>query len=501
MRPSQFLKITLALVGIVLMTHLLSPRSARIVAADPPPPQSPIPGAGPIFAPNSSEKVVRAFYEGMAASGHYNLARHWEPANTATHSGGSGQGDAVVLTWSIIPDGTPMAGLIVIPGCDSDLQTIFNATYGEGVWQAKIAEIFETQWAGLTGNLYVHEPNDDGAAWPGSPGELGLRGDIRIGGCAIDGDNGILAYNLFPNNGDMRIDSTDSFYAPTVLDTGLFNVVAHEHGHGSGVMHVCPTDETKLMEPFLTFSFIGMQHDDIRAAQRQYGDRYESADNGSTFTRTDNDSAATASDLALASVGTVTTLQHVSIDDDADQDFFRISLPSDVILQSLSLQPIGFQYEDGDQSLLTGQCQPGTLIDSKLVHDLDLQLLDSDGTTVLATADDAPAGEPETLSDLPLSMGDKYIRIYPSSSTDDIQLYELELLLIPASGPTATATAPGTPTLSPTPEATATLTPPASAIEFEGLQTHSRSSHSWLLALLGLTLTGATLLVAERRRR
>ena len=101
---------------------------------------------------------------------------------------------------------------------------------------------------------------------------LGQRGDIRIGGCVIDGNFGILGYNFFPSNGDMKLESMDAFFQLTPLNAGFHNVFSHEHGHGAGLEHVCPVNASKLMEPFVTTSFIGLQHDDFRAAQRHYGD-------------------------------------------------------------------------------------------------------------------------------------------------------------------------------------------------------------------------------------
>ena len=69
----------------------------------------------------------------------------------------------------------------------------------------------------------------------------------------ITGNFGILAYNFFPNSGDMVIDVPDSFYNNTSNNSlGLRNTLAHEHGHGLGLSHVCPVNQTKLMEPFIS---------------------------------------------------------------------------------------------------------------------------------------------------------------------------------------------------------------------------------------------------------
>jgi hypothetical protein len=76
-------------------------------------------------------------------------------------------------------------------------------------------------WAAVSGLTFVYESFDDGAPQGGSNrGIQGVRGDVRVGGAAVDGDFGILAYNYFPSNGgnsgfdgDMVLDTSDAFYA------------------------------------------------------------------------------------------------------------------------------------------------------------------------------------------------------------------------------------------------------------------------------------------------
>src|SRR5262249_5618035 len=138
----------------------------------------------------------------------------------------------------------------------------------------------------------------------------------RISGHSIDGNAGILAYNYFPDNGDMVIDAGDSFFTDTSGNSlRLRNTMAHEHGHGQGYEHVCPVDQTKLMEPFLSTAFDGPQHDDTLAGNRGYGDDLE-----------DNDSAGTATSLGSLGNGT-TTVSGVSADDGGSEaDFYRFSV-------------------------------------------------------------------------------------------------------------------------------------------------------------------------------
>jgi len=144
------------------------------------------------------------------------------------------QGDPVTITWSILPDGTAIASNGSIPSESSDpsnLIAFLNGIYGNQVtWLALMQQTFD-RWEELTGIRYVYEPNDDGAAFPSSDGDLGVRGDVRIGGHYIDGGFNTLAYNYGPPRGDMVIDTGDSYFNTTSDNSLRFrNVIAHEHG-------------------------------------------------------------------------------------------------------------------------------------------------------------------------------------------------------------------------------------------------------------------------------
>ena len=232
-------------------------------------------------------------------------------------------------------------------------------------WKAKFAQAF-TEWSALTGIRY-QEVTDDGAAFPGSPGQLGARGDVRISSHPIDGQYGILAYNYFPNTGDMVMDAGEP-WANTNNDYRFMrNILAHEHGHGLGISHVCPINQTKLMEPYLALSFDGPQHDEIRAGQRNYGDRYEN-----------NDTYSSATDLGAAT-GTV-TINNVSTDNAADNDWYRFTVSAGAQV-SATLTPVGTSYNTDPQSN-TGACGPGsTALNTLDDQNLDLRLYGADGST------------------------------------------------------------------------------------------------------------------------
>ena len=236
------------------------------------------------FAPDTDASEVEKFYKafhnlkvslGIADAEKYNNTGRW--STTARSGGGLSQGDSTTLTWSYVPDGTEIANNCDgDPGDVSDFIAFFNGIYGPPTtpgdlttapWHQKFVDMFE-DWSSKTGLTFVYEANDDGVPYASNvganPGVVGTRGDIRIGGARIDGNGGVLACNYFPNVGDMIIDTDDNFYSNN-SGLGVDNILAHEIGHGIGIRHVCPTNQTKLMEPFISTMFDGPQEDDYLA--------------------------------------------------------------------------------------------------------------------------------------------------------------------------------------------------------------------------------------------
>lgn len=348
---------------------------------------------------------------GVAAPKH-RLVTRWTA--TATDGGGLQYGQPTTITWSYVPDGTPLAGFAGEPSSPSNLQAWLDDLYGDfDTWHPIFVDMFE-RWSELTGNTYVYEPLDDGAGWPWAPGAVGRRGDVRIAGHRIDGSFGILAYNFFPDYGDMMMDTSDRWYDDTRQDSrGLRNVLAHEHGHGLGLAHVCPVNRTKLMEPFATRAFRGPQHDDIRGGQRGYGDPFEPSD-----------SPTEAHALGGAYPPGVAE-ELAGIDRDADEDWYRIEgLGADAVNGgeiSVRVTPNGLTYQEGPQ------CRDWRPLDSTIVRDLGFELVDADGSTVLETVDALGPGGDEEL-DAPLTAGDRFLRVF-SAPGADVQLYDFEVLV------------------------------------------------------------------------
>lgn len=324
---------------------------------------------------------------------------------TYTASGGTGGfGSPITLTYSFIPDGTYIGGGAGEPASDSWLFSRMNTIfYGDtDAWQEIFAECF-ADWSGHTGVTYIYEPNDDGASFPSSSGYLGTRGDVRIGAHYIDGSSGTLAYNYFPNTGDMVMD-TSEYWHNSSQDYRFFrNVVCHEHGHGLGLEHVTPANGTKLMEAYLNTGFLGPQDDDIRGGNRLYGDNYE-----------DDDDYDEAQDLG-AFTGELVFVDR-SLDSSNDKDWFAFEVVGNGSLD-VTLDPIGsYYYLDG------------AWIDTDEILDLGFEILNgATGSNVLITVNDTSYGESETITGYPLSSGVHYLRVRRLVGDSDTQRYELTM--------------------------------------------------------------------------
>ncbi|GMQ85003.1 MAG: hypothetical protein BMS9Abin07_0568 [Acidimicrobiia bacterium] len=379
-------------------------------------------GMIPVFAPDTdpdyAQGVMGALL-GIQSEAQFTL--HWAPDSTALNNGGGLQGDALELTWSVIPDGTIMpAQFGGDTTCASNLIATFNAVYGAGVWQAEMQNVWN-DWTGKTGNVYTPAvalngngtPIDDGAAWPASSGVAGVRGDLRIGGCTIDGNFNILAYNFLPSFGDMKIESMDAFFSGNPITPHFHNVFSHEHGHGAGLLHVCPDDNTKLMEPVINLAFTGLQHDDIRGIQRGYGDRFEVINNP-------NDTQGAATVLAPVGGQTENTL---SLDSIGDTDWFQFPANAGDTLD-VTVTPDGLTYLEGNDPA-GDLCTSATPLNLNSLALQDLAFEIRDGAGVLTTVNATGAGAAEAVASFAVATTEThYIRVF-GTGTDDTQLYNL----------------------------------------------------------------------------
>ncbi len=326
------------------------------------------------------------------------------------------RGTPVTLTYSFVPDGTMVDGNVFLAFTEfhpSVLHARLDALFGsEEIWKQHFRDMFD-DWAQVTGNTYI-EVEDDGGLWQlDGPfaGQTG-RGDIRIGMVPVT-PTVFFAYNEFPERGNMVLDSNANWGRFGDPFPEWRNVLAHEHGHGLGLTHVCPQDGTKLMEPLINTAFIGPQLDDVLSAQYLYGDRFEPSDAPAE--------AVDLADLGLVASGAPLEIDTLSIDSAFDTDVYRVASSGRIRL-SLLLEPVGSTYPESPQ---TSECDTGDPFDALRLDDLRVDLIDPELITMLTLNASGP-GEPEQTADFPLDIeGDWFIRVAGQGINRPPQAYRL----------------------------------------------------------------------------
>ena len=382
------------------------------------------------FAPGTDPELVAAyelmfreqFWDQPVDGQRFNVAGRW--TSTATSGFIGGQGTPITLTYSFAPDGS-IADNLFGSNRSSQLFSWLNSIYGSpATWQSLFDSVF-SQWGDLIGVTYVRETNDDGVEANTQAGQLGVRGDVRIFAVSLDGNFNVLAYNNFPNAGDMVFDAFDSFFNNTGSSSRrLRNVAAHEHGHGLGFAHSCPQNATKLMEPSANTNFNGPQLDDILAGQRNYGDPLEP-----------NDTLFEPSDLGSFSIGSSDSITNVSLDDGFDQDWFRVEItqPMEFIAD---VAPDGGTFLTGAQNA-NGSCQAGSLNNFDDNLNLTVELRASNGTTSIAFANNTGFSGSEELRATVSTPGTYYLIVDSAGNEERIQRYSLDIStdIFPFDGP------------------------------------------------------------------
>jgi hypothetical protein len=301
---------------------------------------------------------------------------------TSTASGTSSRGAPATVTWSVVPDNSQLPTGLGEPASNSDLIEFLDGIHHGGsspggadlmqrTWWGLMDSAFE-RWDELSGIDFSYEPNDDGTrlGTTNSTGRgiLGTRGDYRIGGHSIDGQTSptFLAYNFFPNNSDMVIDTDEvNRWGNSSRNFILFrNMMMHEIGHGIGLNHVESADlfpvlpghqfGTFLMEPILSNRFDGPQFDDILGAHRLYGDIHE--ENGGNETYQTATMLGSLAPMQTLSIGTdaddtlvdSSDVDFVSLDGLSDTDFFKFSIATPKTVD-IVLTPKGPTYDEGGQ--------------------------------------------------------------------------------------------------------------------------------------------------------
>ena len=359
---------------------------------------------------------------------------------TNTSSGTSSLGSPAELTWSIVPNGTTLPRGLGEPSSPSNLISFLDGIHHGGAspggsdltqrdWFPLLEESFE-RWDALSGISFNYESNDDGAPLSSSNrGVLGRRGDHRISGHSIDGQTNptFLAYNFFPNHSDMVIDTDEinRWGNPENNFIRFRNMLMHEVGHGLGLNHLISNNANFLMEPFLATQFEGPQLDDILGIHRLYGDANEEGPgnddylNATSLGRFWPEQSTRVGTDAADTVVEFSDIDFLSIDDDSDVDFFRFTLLAPGFVD-LELTPVGPTYLEGPQNGSQRVFSTSTL------SDLSLSLWDSDGTTLLDTANDSGLGGVEQLEDVFLfKPGDYFVSV--EGAQNAAQFYELGL--------------------------------------------------------------------------
>jgi len=390
-----------------------------------------------------SAEIMALIERNMRGGGYgsrYNIGGRWNR--------GSG-GDPIALSWSFVPDGTiwgeaGQPGGAAASNLFSNLDARFGGIANRQTWITQFQRCFD-RWHALSGVTYTRIRNataewDDGAAWGNTGGST--RGDCRIGMHNIDGPGGILAYNYFPDVGDMMLDSSDNYAAGAPSYLTLRNVVMHEHGHGLGFNHVCPQGSpisggAKLMAPFIDTSFDGPQQDEIRAVQDNYGDPYEP-----------NNSSAAASVIATLTPGVANTIGNVpsptpagsallSIDNLGEQDWYRYTVDIPRLI-NVTVTPFGTTYFSSSQD---GNCTgTGATTNALAAADLLFDVRVSSGTQSWRIVNNTAAGALESLTNLLVSpAGNFFVKVYATGSMSESQLYKLTVTAQNVSlAPTAT---------------------------------------------------------------
>ena len=328
----------------------------------------------------------------------------------------SGRAQRASLTYSFVPDvtlwGNPNTARVE-SRLRADLELEFGtADVDRGRELIRQALGAWRRYAGLDYN----EVGDSGIQSDFTLTRRSTVGDIRIGGFNL-GDTGVLAYNFFPGSGgDMTINSfywqTDNsaYRSPGSNYRYLRNVIAHEHGHGLGLVHQVPCNQTKLMEPQLSTSFDVLTVDDRRGGNRNYGDRF--AGNQSNTAARDFGNLTTpalrsviANDLSLNGPWSSTN--------PSGADWFRFTIDTAQTV-TITAAPTGGSYQAGGQGsgCTASTAEPVVTLNATGAGDMNIELRNSAGTAILQTAASAGKGVSEVLTATNLQPGTYLVRVF-----------------------------------------------------------------------------------------
>lgn len=409
----------------------------------------------------------------------YTTGRCWVGA---AGIGEAGRSQPAQLTYSFPDEGTTWGLTCVVFGTGpNDLGAKLTAQFGSLDRGREMIRSSIAAWRKTSGLTYT-EVADDNSAQDMSATPVATRGDIRIGGWGFATGNGSnpLAYNAFPqepascNGGDMVLNTNyfTGLYFGNTLGNWLYfrNTIAHEHGHGLGMMHVVPCNQTKVMEPSISTGPILLSPDDVRGGIRNYGDRYSTINNHYSWSPKDfgNLTSPVVRSVVERALGVNGRMFYVSPTVSlSDDDYYRFTIGSTQNV-TITVDPTGYGPTGaccvsstcavltqvrctmaGGTWVLRGTCSPtpcgaatfpttcsGTTqdpewcqgtqisqcsgsvasINAQNAGNLDLVLLASNGTTVLATANSTTMGIAETISMPSLAAGTYIVMVFDAAS-------------------------------------------------------------------------------------
>jgi subtilisin-like proprotein convertase family protein len=355
-----------------------------------------------------------------------------------------GQARQARLTMSFPADGTTWGAS---PTGPNRLRQDLVAIFGEGNTDQGYELIRQAfaSWRRVS-SLTFTQVADNNSSLSTSSTRQAARGDIRVG-AITQGTNGTLAYNFYPTGGgDMTINS--SYMNPGSSMGGssntyryLRNVVAHELGHGLGYAHPVPCNNTKLMEPFINLNFEMVQIDEIRGAQRNYGDRFAG-----------NTSSALARDFGSLTTPALTGVRERNLSTNgtagangSDEDWFRFALGSAQTVR-VAIQQTGGSYANQQQTTdCNGAANPAPVINAGNAGTLSLRLLTGTSTptstllTVDATLNAATGLLEAVIPSAALGAGNYWVQVIDLGPNDAanqfVQLYDLEIRPAGATAP------------------------------------------------------------------
>ena len=120
------------------------------------------------------------------------------------------------------------------------------------------------------------------------------------------------------------------------------------------------------------------------------------------------------------------SIPRLSIDDDSDEDFYRLGLLNGQQVQVEIIPGEGRYLEGGE---FPQGCSVGSFFDSGLVHDLRIKIFDRDGVSVMESVDQAGPGINEQTSLIEVPRNGSYFVKVSGGLANAAQLYELRVRL------------------------------------------------------------------------